>query len=580
MREIYVVPYFLIKNSVFFAFLFAIGINNIHAQDKQPVVPDSLMHKTSDELIEHIKQSEIREAAIFELALLSKERRDVSRAEQYYEIAVHFYDNAQYQRCITYFNRAIEFADDSNNDKLLPVVYLKQGNAYRQLGENELALDSYYNFLELSQEMNNIDYEFIATTNIAMIHRNMGQTNKALEKCKKALDLINKTSFKNKSNHVNILTVTAETYLDLTAYDSVLHYAEMGLKISDSIDYKLGLADLWIKTGIVHYKKEDCEQAFPYFLKAEDILLKNDLSNSFHQKIYANYFIASCFYRNSEYNPAISYLQNTINLLKKEDIKKNYVLNTYLLLAKTYHEIDDAENSIYWYDEYTRLNEESKNDKKRTISKIYEKETQEFKEEISQLKKERQKSKTTTQYVIATLSLISLILLFLVFKYVQKRKSNKILFTNLIEKITKLESQEGAQITTLEESRKEITIDDDKVTKILNGLDKLVEKEYFLKSDCNLRSMAKKLKTNATYLSKIINIHKEKNFTDYLNDLRIDYVLKRLKADRKFRSFSVKSIATEIGYKSDYSFAKHFKSRTNLNPSYYIKEINRLQQNK
>jgi AraC-like DNA-binding protein len=85
--------------------------------------------------------------------------------------------------------------------------------------------------------------------------------------------------------------------------------------------------------------------------------------------------------------------------------------------------------------------------------------------------------------------------------------------------------------------------------------------------------MAKKLKTNRSYLSQIIKMHKKKKFNAYINDLRITYTINRLQTDTKFCKFSVASIAKEVGYKSDYSFVKHFKERTKVKPSDYIKKI-------
>ena len=85
--------------------------------------------------------------------------------------------------------------------------------------------------------------------------------------------------------------------------------------------------------------------------------------------------------------------------------------------------------------------------------------------------------------------------------------------------------------------------------------------------------MAKKVKTNTTYLSKIISTYKQKKFFEYINELRIEYVLKRLKEDSKFRNYSIKHIAEEIGYKSTNSFTKYFKAHTKLYPSYYIKNL-------
>ena len=107
-------------------------------------------------------------------------------------------------------------------------------------------------------------------------------------------------------------------------------------------------------------------------------------------------------------------------------------------------------------------------------------------------------------------------------------------------------------------------------------MEKLKEQKYFLKQECNSYNVAKKIKTNTSYLSKVINSHFQKNFNTYINDLRINYAIVRLKNDSRFRSFSIQSIAEELGYKSADSFTKYFKQDTGLNPSFYIKQLNTL----
>jgi len=111
---------------------------------------------------------------------------------------------------------------------------------------------------------------------------------------------------------------------------------------------------------------------------------------------------------------------------------------------------------------------------------------------------------------------------------------------------------------------------------ILAGLKKLEKQEYFLKQECNSYNVARKINTNTTYLSKVINSHFDKNFNTYINDLRINYAILRLKNDVIFRSYSIQSIAEEVGYKSADSFSKYFKLNTGLNPSFYIKEIKNI----
>ncbi|MFK7750768.1 MAG: helix-turn-helix domain-containing protein, partial [Kordia sp.] len=58
-----------------------------------------------------------------------------------------------------------------------------------------------------------------------------------------------------------------------------------------------------------------------------------------------------------------------------------------------------------------------------------------------------------------------------------------------------------------------------------------------------------------------------------------NYTIDRLNSDNQFRKYAIKHIALEVGYKSPESFTKHFKNATGINPSYYIKELEkRIQQ--
>ncbi|WP_420571662.1 helix-turn-helix domain-containing protein [Kordia sp.] len=120
-----------------------------------------------------------------------------------------------------------------------------------------------------------------------------------------------------------------------------------------------------------------------------------------------------------------------------------------------------------------------------------------------------------------------------------------------------------------------IKVKKEKAEKILEGLKKLEAQKYYLRSDCTIISIAKKLKTNNTYVAKVIKLHYQKNFNQYLNDLRIEYVINRLSNDTKLRKYSIASISKEVGYKTPDTFTKHFRQHTGVLPSSYIKQLNR-----
>jgi AraC-like DNA-binding protein len=285
--------------------------------------------------------------------------------------------------------------------------------------------------------------------------------------------------------------------------------------------------------------------------------------------ININYFLASCYIEKKEYKNAIDKLQQ-ITSLKGEDERKNYtkLINAYKLMAISYENLGDHKSSSYWYGEYDQLNERHQKDKDKIVNEIYKNDTGILGEEIAIQKR-------NAIYFLSLLIAVSGICVFIFFRYKKKQRTNKESFDKLLKKINQLEMSSKESIK-LKEKTREVVIDDQKVRDVLKGLKRLEQQEFFLNTDCSLRSMAKKVKTNATYLSKIINTHKGLSYNDYINNLRIDYAVNRIKSDKQFRSFSIKSIATELGYKSDYSFAKHFKSKTGINPSYYIKRIEEI----
>jgi YesN/AraC family two-component response regulator len=111
------------------------------------------------------------------------------------------------------------------------------------------------------------------------------------------------------------------------------------------------------------------------------------------------------------------------------------------------------------------------------------------------------------------------------------------------------------------------------ISEILDKLDRFERNKQFLSMDINLNGLAKKLQTNQNYLSRVVNLKMEKNFSQYLSDLRIEYALEELKSNSVFRKYSVKAIANECGFKTSESFSKAFYKEVGIYPSYYIKKL-------
>lgn len=102
------------------------------------------------------------------------------------------------------------------------------------------------------------------------------------------------------------------------------------------------------------------------------------------------------------------------------------------------------------------------------------------------------------------------------------------------------------------------------------------EKEHgFLEANMTLNLLAQKMQTNSTYLSKVVNSSKGVNFSVYLNDLRISYIVKRLEEEPKLRLYTSKALAEEAGYKTRESFTKAFYKQVGVFPTVYLSKFER-----
>lgn len=108
---------------------------------------------------------------------------------------------------------------------------------------------------------------------------------------------------------------------------------------------------------------------------------------------------------------------------------------------------------------------------------------------------------------------------------------------------------------------------------ILTHLDHFENNLDFLNSDINLNQLAALWNTNRSYLSTLINQYKGKGFTDYVNQLRIDYLLQKLDNEPIWREYKISHISEKIGFSSSRSFSNAFLKITGMSPSFYIQKL-------
>jgi len=114
---------------------------------------------------------------------------------------------------------------------------------------------------------------------------------------------------------------------------------------------------------------------------------------------------------------------------------------------------------------------------------------------------------------------------------------------------------------------------------ILRKLKKFENSKRYINKDISLAVLAGQLDSNTKYLSEIINNHYQVNFNTYINKLRINYIIEKLKNDPNFINYKISYLAENCGFSSHSSFATVFKSITGISPVKFIDLLNNENEN-
>jgi AraC-like DNA-binding protein len=96
------------------------------------------------------------------------------------------------------------------------------------------------------------------------------------------------------------------------------------------------------------------------------------------------------------------------------------------------------------------------------------------------------------------------------------------------------------------------------------------ENNPFCRPVYKVADLAKELKIPAYQLSAFINQEYGKNFNEFVNDHRVDYLYNLLKANPSYRQFTFEALSREAGFNSRNAFIASVKRKTGKTPSEYF----------
>ncbi|WP_109098564.1 AraC family transcriptional regulator [Aquimarina sp. AU58] len=102
--------------------------------------------------------------------------------------------------------------------------------------------------------------------------------------------------------------------------------------------------------------------------------------------------------------------------------------------------------------------------------------------------------------------------------------------------------------------------------------EQMVTNRFYLNSELTLKSLAENLKMHPNILSKVINDGLDKNFSDFVNEYRVNAIIEKLHSGN-YDHITLLGLSFECGFNSKTTFNRVFKNIKGITPLHYKKSI-------
>ncbi|WP_407846187.1 helix-turn-helix domain-containing protein [Chryseobacterium sp. KCF3-3] len=499
--------------------------------------------------------------------------REAKKVKNYKELSQAYRDAVYFskEKKLMYADSVIGAAFLTKDSDVIGNAYLTKGSIYYfTLRKYQKALDEYlraWAYLENSKD----SYLYHKNLyHIGVVKSYLGYYEEAYKIFSKCRQYYNKQDapeaqpnlrHNRKRGYLNSLNQMSICLILLSRYKDAEPLVSEGLRQSaNDKDFDLERSYFYKLKAILEYLKKNDQEALADFNTALAGIEKvNDFTNA--SVIY--YLKGKILLRNNRDQQGIGYLKKVDSIFQQNSFVLPATRETYELLIDYYRNNTDPKKELYYTNQLLKFDKILSADFKYLSTKIH----KEY--DTKALIESKKKLENTSRYgyAIAALCLIGLLVISGVgYQKILRRKKEELVRTEAVIETSDEEPQETNSV-------KSFKLPEHLVADILNKLQLMEEKNFYLEKGLTQSQLAKKLKTNTAYLSAIINEHKGCNFNTYINRLRIMYAKEMLTNDPLWRKYAIDDISRECGFSNRSNFSKLFMEMTAMSPVEFARKI-------
>jgi|GEM_PF-176575 len=540
------------------------------------------------------------DVSVYSRAFLQKAKNEhdtLQMANAYYQLITLATINNQLAQTDQYADSIILLTSHKPSFEYPGRAHLRKGGNLHRKGAHEKALSQYLIAHKYGTESQNFDLLLHVNSELGGLKFHMGKVREARHAYRQQLNILkqhksteerpflmkafnvseNTTNSKKKRaySYLRIFYGLAETFLKSSEPDSAQVYINKGINLlsknlETAVD-SLYQTEFRLFSAIAKYQKKQYQNALDELSNTALFYGKLSMPWANHRLFLIDYYRGNIFREQGDESKAFSYFKKADSLYNKGNVMATEIREVQVYFIAYHKKRGNIKKQLQYINKLLYLDSISNKNYQaldKTLVKEYD--TPALLAEKESIIHQLKKKSTVFSVLVYGLGCLSVLALFFVVFFYKRKQLYKKRFHKLMEKDSAVLISAKQPTDLLSSIPQEI------VEGVLKGLEKFEADKLFTHNNMNLNKLAKKLKTNSSYLSKIINHHKQKNFVVYLSDLRIHYCIERLKTDDAFGRYSIEGIAFEIGFNSAEAFSKSFYRKTGLYPSFFVKELKKV----
>jgi AraC-like DNA-binding protein len=510
------------------------------------------------------------------LSRAKNEGTTIDKARGYYLVSKLYEGN----KSIQYLDSTIAFAKNSNDLKLPAYAYSRKAFTLQEQYKFREAIDNFI-LAQNEAKKNNIDFYYDAKLSIAALRsEELGEVPEALDLYRECYQYYKRKPIRtSKYSYIyqNVIFALADAHKALQQTDSATYYNQLGYQESKLTKNEFINGLFVLNEGANQVLKKNYKVALDSIHNAlPKMIAYEDKDN----------VLASYYYLGKANKGLGNTTEAVKNFLKVDSIyqkgKKIYpeLMDGYPYLIAYYKQKGDKTNQLKYLTTYMTIDSTLQRNYKELTKKLQkEYDTPQLLETKESLIHDLQNGEQRGFWIIGLLTLIVVVIGALGWRQYQLKKTYHLRFEKIMSEVTSTTNKDATAtfVSKPMESNSNKTdiigIATDLVKQILEKLAVFETQKGYLASGLTIQQLATILETNSKYLSQIIKVYREKTFINYINDLRIDYIITQLQTQKGWKNYTIQALALECGFNNAESFSSAFYKKTGLKPTYFIKEL-------